>query len=202
MNLEYMISYTNQQNDQYFEDFLELERANLNFYDLGCFDGYASSEFARLSPEYSSINAFEPIPRQHQECVKNLELLDSCVVHNFGAAERNHSLMFSDNGSASTAIDGIGTLVSLKRLDDLDLPLPDLIKIDIEGSEVDAMRGMRNLIQLGQPTMAVACYHYPSEMRDIVGFWDSLSLNGPLQLRHYTEGISETVIFITPEFSE
>jgi FkbM family methyltransferase len=199
MDLAHMSSYQNRQDQQYFEDFLRLERDGLNFFDLGCFDGFTSSEFARLSPRYSSINAFEPMPRLFNNCRENLKHLRDCAVHNFGASDLSQSLLFTDNGSSSTASTSAGVLVDLKRLDDLELPLPDLIKIDVEGAELDALRGMSHLIQEAQPMMAVACYHYPNEILEIVEFWDSLSLDGTLEIRHYTEGTTETVIFFIPK---
>lgn len=198
MDLAHMVGYENRQDKQYFEDFLHLDRDGLNFFDLGCFDGFTSSEFARLSPQYSSINAFEPIPRLFNDCRENLKHLKDCEVHNFGASSQSQSLMFTDDGSSSTASSGAGVLVELKKLDDLTLPLPDLVKIDIEGAELHALRGMSQLIQEAKPMMAIACYHYPDEILDIVDFWDSLSLEGTLEVRHYTEGTTETVLFFIP----
>lgn len=198
MNLEYMIGYTNRQHEQYFEPFLQLDRMNLNFFDLGCFDGFTSAEFARLSPQYSSISAFEPMSRLHSDCCNNLRELRNCVVHNFGASDLEQSLIFVDDGSSSTVSSGEGELVSLKRLDDLTLPRPDLIKIDIEGAELQALRGMSGILQESRPMMAIACYHYPNEILEIVDFWDSIGLTGALELRHYTEGTTETVLFIVP----
>jgi len=202
MNLKYMVGYTNRQHEQYFEPFLQLERKNLNFFDLGCFDGYTSAEFARLSPQYSSISAFEPVSRLHSDCCNNLCDLRDCVVYNFGASDLNQSLIFADDGSSSTVSSGEGELVSLKRLDDLTLPRPDLIKIDIEGAELQALRGMTGIIQESRPMMAIACYHYPDEILDIVDFWDSIGLTGTIELRHYTEGTTETVLFLVPNGTE
>jgi FkbM family methyltransferase len=199
MDLHHMSKYKNRQDQQYFEDFLNLERDGLNFFDLGCFDGFTSSEFARLSPGYSTINAFEPIPRLFNDCQKNLINLRDCVVHNFGVSDQSQSLTFADDGSSSAPSASAGVLVNLRKLDDLTLPLPDLIKIDIEGAELRALRGMSQIIQKAQPMMAIACYHYPNEILDIVDFWDSLSLSGTLEIRHYTEGTTETVIFLIPK---
>jgi hypothetical protein len=124
--------------------------------------------------------------------------LRNCVVHNFGASDLEQSLIFVDDGSSSTVSSGEGELVSLKRLDDLTLPRPDLIKIDIEGAELQALRGMAGILQESRPMMAIACYHYPNEILEIVDFWDSIGLTGTLELRHYTEGTTETVLFIVP----
>jgi hypothetical protein len=104
MNLKYMIGYTDRQHEQYFEPFLQLDRMNLNFFDLGCFDGFTSAEFARLSPQYSSISAFEPMSRLHSACCNNLRELRDCVVHNFGASDLEQSLIFVDDGSTDESV--------------------------------------------------------------------------------------------------
>ena len=121
------------------------------------------------------------------------------MVYNFGASDSAQSLIFIDDGSSSTVSSGEGELVSLKRLDDIALPRPDLIKIDIEGAELKAMRGMTRILQEARPMMAIACYHYPNEILDIVDFWDLIGFTGTLELRHYTEGTTETVLFIIPD---
>jgi FkbM family methyltransferase len=199
LDLRFLESYDNRQAEQYFENFLGLERSGLNFFDLGCFDGYTSSEFARLSPHYGSISAFEPIPRLFEECASNLKPLRDCTVHNFGASNRTTETMFTDDGSSSAHSTTGEVVVQLRKLDDENLPLPDLVKIDIEGSEIPALEGMRETLLRSQSALAVACYHYPNEMLDIVDFWDKCGLKGNLHVRHYTEGTTETVVFLVPE---
>jgi FkbM family methyltransferase len=199
MNLEYMTKYTDRQREQYFESFLELNRNGLNFFDLGCFDGFTSAEFSRHSPNYSTINAFEPVPRLFESCELNLRSIRDCVVHNFGAASESRKEYFLDDGSSSSISSSGNIEVQLRRLDDVPLPPPSLVKIDIEGAELDALLGMSRTIETSRPMFAVAAYHYPSETRDLVRFWDSLGLTGQLNFRHYTEGTTESVLFLCPQ---
>ena len=198
LDLRYLESYSNRQSEQYFESFLQLDQPNINFFDLGCFDGFTSLEFARLSPRYGSISAFEPIPRLYHSARDNLRNLGSCTIYNFGASDRDQIAYFSDAGSSSAHSASGDVQVELRRLDDQILPSPNLVKIDIEGSEIEALWGMQKYIAKSKPAFAVACYHYPHEMLELVDFWDHLNLQGSLHMRHYTEGTTETVVFLVP----
>jgi len=199
LDLRYMEKYTDRQTEQYFEDFLNLDRSGINFFDLGCFDGFTSNKFAHLSPKYSSISAFEPIPRLYEVSSHNLRELRDCTVYNYGASEQQFHTKFRDAGSSSSETDSGDIDVELRRLDDQVLPEPHLVKVDIEGSEIAALQGMRGAITKSKPMMAIACYHYPSEVIDITKFWASLDLTGKMYFRHYTEGTTETVLFLCPE---
>ena len=198
LDLNYMTQYVNRQNEQYFESFLQLESDNLSFYDLGCFDGFTSREFARLSPQYATISAFEPVPRLFETCVENLKHLPNCNVYNFGASDVQTQTSFTDNGSSSTANPVGEVSVTLKKLDDENLPAPSLIKIDIEGAEIAALTGMHRLLAANRPKIAVACYHYASQVRELIHLWDSMELEGDIHFRHYTEGTTESVLFLCP----
>ena len=199
LDLRYMEKYTDRQSEQYFEDFLNLDRSGLNFFDLGCFDGFTSKKFALLSPQYGSISAFEPIPRLFEVSSLNLRELRDCTVYNYGASSQQFDTKFRDAGSSSSESDNGDIEVQLRRLDDQGLPEPHLIKIDIEGSEIAALQGMQSAITKSKPMMAIACYHYPSEVIEITKFWASQDLSGKMYFRHYTEGTTETVLFLCPE---
>ena len=199
LDLRYMEKYTDRQSEQYFEDFLNLDRSGLNFFDLGCYDGYTSKKFAHLSPQYNSISAFEPIPRLFEDSSRNLRELRDCTVYNYGASAQQFHTKFRDAGSSSSESNSGDIEVELRRLDDQELPEPHLIKVDIEGSEIVALQGMREAITKSKPMMAVACYHYPSEVLELTKFWASLGLSGKMYFRHYTEGTTETVLFLCPE---
>jgi hypothetical protein len=48
--------------------------------------------------------------------------------------------------------------VCIVALDDLDLPDPVFIKMDIEGAEEEALRGMTRLVNRARPVLLIACH--------------------------------------------
>jgi FkbM family methyltransferase len=56
-----------------------------------------------------------------------------------------------------------GERVAVARLDDLDLPPPDVIKIDIEGHEARALEGARATIEKSRPLIVLESWYRPSD---------------------------------------
>lgn len=66
------------------------------------------------------------------------------------------------------------------KLDDLDLPRPDLVMMDIEGSELHALRGMERMLRAERPQLIVSIHDqflrdlYHSSADDVLEFMDGL----------------------------
>lgn len=71
------------------------------------------------------------------------------------------------------------------------------IKMDIEGSELEALRGAVNVIKRDKPRLAICIYHKPEDMYEIP-FWIKETVpEYKLYIRHHTDGILETVLYAT-----
>ena len=87
----------------------------------------------------------------------------ACLVHNvpeatcfnLAASDVDGSLNFAvaENVGASRISESGEWSVEAKRLDDLGLPDPDLIVIDVEGWELHALRGMQETIRRCKPVI-------------------------------------------------
>lgn len=75
---------------------------------------------------------------------------------------------------------------------------PSLIKMDIEGSEADALLGGNQLIRDAEPTLAVSAYHYPPDLWSLPLLIEQLIPSARLFLRHYTREIDDTVCYAVP----
>ena len=89
--------------------------------------------------------------------------------------------------------------VPLTRIDDLviggEIAKIDFIKLDIEGSEMAALRGATASIHRFRPKLAISIYHRPEDFYEIIDFVADLGLGYKLYLEHYTIWDEETVLY-------
>lgn len=193
--ISYMEGYQDLQAHQYFEDFLGLGDSGEIFVDCGCFDGYTSEYFSRVCPDYKAIHVLEPISANMIRVRDRLSNLERVHYHPFGASDHEAVLRFRASGSSSAQCSSGDLEVQVRRLDEI---VPDgcsFLKMDIEGGELQAIKGAANMIQEFKPRLAIAAYHRPSDFLEISDHIMALNPGYRISLRHYTEGVTETVLF-------
>lgn len=71
------------------------------------------------------------------------------------------------------------------------------IKMDIEGSELEALKGAENVIRRDKPRLAICIYHKPEDLYEIP-FWVKETVpEYKLYIRHHSARESETVLYAT-----
>lgn len=70
-----------------------------------------------------------------------------------------------------------------------------MIKMDVEGSEMDVLKGACNLIKAKAPKLAVCIYHRPTDIIDIPIYLKELVPNYKMAIRHHSNILSETVLY-------
>jgi FkbM family methyltransferase len=136
------------------------------FYDIGANIGFFTVLAAHLVGKSGCVYAFEPVPENAQRIRHNLKLnhfsngtvLKKAVSVHTGKgrlllAQHSGGAMLS---SAGTPPDFKGAMnVNLVCIDDLVaqkiLKPPALVKIDVEGAEIDVLKGMKQTIQEYKP---------------------------------------------------
>jgi len=142
-------------------------------YDIGAFEGILALFFARKAKQ---VIAYEPNPRNFARCMENVRLNDlkNVRVLNRGVSDRSGTInltydpLMPGAGSGemaianqiSSSIKGSHSLeIPIVPLDDdirlNQLPAPDLIKIDIEGMELPALKGMRRTLRERHPDLFI-----------------------------------------------
>ncbi len=138
-------------------------------YDLGAHTGYysllAASEIRKNDSE-PRIVAFEPMPAYAETIRKSVALnrLESAIrVVEIGISDKRADQTFYLAGSGSTldqkvAQEASSTItIKTDRLDDIiatqHLPIPSILKIDIEGHEMEAIDGMKGLLNAQKPVL-------------------------------------------------
>ncbi len=119
---------------------------------------------------------------------------------------RTELLAIENAGGSTTRVapaaesDDPGCLVQGIALDDaLANASPNYIKMDIEGSELAALQGMRTLIGEHRPCMAVCVYHRPADLWQIPLFIANTWPNYRMHLRTHGELLQETVLYCIPQ---
>jgi len=198
-NLFHMEGFTERQKEQYFEDFLLLNSTGEVFCDVGSYDGFTTLEFIKRCPNYRSAYIFEPEPKNMEIIKKRLVDKDNIFYIQSGLSNKKDTVRFSANGSSSM-IDNDGEIeINVNLLDSLVKDKVSFIKMDIEGAEKLAIDGSRQTILENHPRLAICVYHKEDDLYRIPELIFSIRDDYSVYLRHYTEGVTETVMFFIPK---
>lgn len=185
---------------QYFpSDVFKLSASEV-FIDCGAYDGDTIAEFRRATGDrFQKVVAFEPDP-------KNLAALKSAVdgdpriqVQPYATAARRETVRFTLSGTGSRA-SWEGTCdVEVVTLDEiLDSIAPTFVKMDIEGSEPDAIAGASKIISRHRPKMAVCVYHSPDHLWKIPLQLEELLPDSQFTMRTYCGDGFDSVCYCIP----
>ena len=197
-DLGWMAGYTDRQREQYFEPFLELRTEGETFVDVGSFDGFTSLQFMEQCPDYASVMVFEPEAANLAVVQERLAGRRDVRFFPYGLAAEPGTVRFSASGSSSSISDAGDCEVQVETLDRLaDQPV-SFIKMDIEGAEGGALAGAMETIRRDHPRLAVCVYHQASDIWRLPEQVLAIRDDYRIFLRHYTEGVTETVMFFVP----
>lgn len=198
-DLDQLSIFAERQEDQYFEDFLELNPVGEVFCDVGGFDGRTTQDFISRCPEFKAAHVFEPDPNNFFKIQMNFKNEQKVQLHNFGLGSQKATARFSSSGSTSSIANNGDFEVQIEKLDNFPIDELTFLKMDIEGAELEALEGARQTISRCKPRLAICVYHNPSDMWQIPQKILSIHSGYDLYLRQYTEGVTETVMFFIPK---
>ncbi|MDR1720023.1 MAG: FkbM family methyltransferase [Dysgonamonadaceae bacterium] len=185
---------------QYFPPGIIATTSDEVFVDGGGFIGDTVINFVEQTKgAFNKIYVFEPISGIYQQAVKNTaHLKDKIVLYNAGLYSEHTKTVFEDNGSGSRAARAGKEIVTLVKFDE---HLPEAersqvtyIKLDIEGSEMKALEGMKETIATFKPKLAICIYHRPADLWEIPLYIHRLNPDYKLYIRQHHH-IFETVFY-------
>lgn len=127
--------------------------------DIGANIGYYTLLFARLVGNTGKVYSFEPDPRNCLLLEKNIQINDynNIVLEKKAISDKTEKsiLYVTDDNAGSTMHKGNSTTKNEIDIDAITLDdyfkansiAPDFIKIDIEGYELNALKGMKMVLQ-------------------------------------------------------
>lgn len=148
------------------EAFLEHFTPGSIFFDIGAHAGYFTSIAAVINNGKGKIIAFEPRPMNIKFFMNHIEInnFQNVTLIEAAAGETDGYVQFDDkHGSATGFVSKEGNLkviqVSVGRMvKDGSLPVPDFIKIDVEGGEKEVLKSLDNVISSAHPKILVATH--------------------------------------------
>lgn len=196
--------------NQYFSeeliDFFKIE----HFVDLGMYTGDTVLQFANVTKgHYRMVYGFEPdevIYRMAQENLKalsNVTLIkkgvSDCdgrvrVAQALGVMQTIESGVFGEEGEENS--------FEICKLDTYfeNQSVPKaVLKLDIEGAEMSALRGATQWIKRNKPVIAVCVYHKQEDIFEIPKYINSLGIKYSVYMRHYSDNQTETVCYFIPQ---
>lgn len=191
-------------------DVLEL-KADEVFVDGGAYIGDSTDEFVKTSEKidfkYDKIFCFEADRGNYERLVENtsryrdltclnlglwsgqatVQFISSENTESFGARIQNQGgniPVTSDTEIETTSID--------KQLIDKKV---SLIKLDIEGAELEAIKGAAETIKNHSPKLAISVYHNTSDLFEIPLLINQMKPEYRLYLRHLSNYFDDTMLF-------
>lgn len=171
------------------EEVFELLSLNNNesFLDLGAFVGDTVEEFISFSNGYNSIMAVEPDKRNFKKLCENVSGYENVKCINAAVSKIKETVLISANhgrgNSAETKMTEIEALTIANLCNGFK---PTFIKMDIEGSEIKAIEGGKQIIKTCSPKLHIACYHTAYDIFKIPLLVNSINPSYKIYIRHHS----------------
>ena len=181
-------------------------------YDIGAHVGFYTLLFSRAVGPEGRVYAFEPFPDNLLFLKKHscLNKLGNVLIEQYAVSDSNGKVIFYPNQESNYT----GSIIRINQSDKLNgitvktVALdkyvyhennspPDLIKMDIEGAEYQALSGMENIIKNGNPILFLSL-HGPEVARECSYFirrydYKIYNLDGCL-LRNYDDELPDEIV--------
>lgn len=153
--------------------FMHVARPGDVFFDIGANVGYFALLMAELLGEKGRVVAFEPNPRTRAQLIAMSERNKlNIVVEKEAVAEGDGKALFRDNGQGDSngalALDDVrenSFEVDITSLDSYmaksGAPIPKVIKIDVEGAELQVFRGAAKLFSQPELEFIICEFNVP-----------------------------------------
>jgi len=177
--------------------------------DCGAYDGDTLRSWLNVrGPSFKKYFAMEPDPHNRdllEQCIEGLEsdIAERVQVLPYSVAGYTGEATFSATGSLSSSIgDGDGITVQCIRLDDLEADfgedIPTFVKIDVEGTEIDALGGGSGFLRRARPMIAIATYHCQDHLWRVPLAIHALWSEYLLYLRPHNEEGWDLILYAVP----
>ena len=155
--------------------------------DGGLCDGGTALRFNQMGFE---VYGFEP-DKTNYETARIVGEENNFVVENFGLGSFKHETTFTHaTNPGASRVDPHGKeTVKITTLDsyvrEKNLPHVDFIKLDVEGGELDVLRGATTTIARHKPILALSAYHKWDDFWTLMNFVKSIRSDYEFAMRQF-----------------
>jgi len=196
-DLEFMNNFTNNHDGQYFDLEYLPKIDKVRFVDGGGYTGDTLPNIIKNYPDFEKIYLVEPnslhmnIAKKNFEDISNIEFINCGLgLKKILSTNDNLKIHNCDHNYQANNIDSIDNIINEKI---------DFIKLDIEGAEQDALIGASKTIDKYHPVLAICIYHKAEDWYKIPKIVLDIRDDYSIYLRHYMEGIFETIMYFIPK---
>lgn len=168
--------------------------------DGGAWKGDSCLDFNTKLKENCKIYSFEPDNNNYKILSENTKLYENIVPVKFGLSDKNDILYFSESThDMQHQIVEYETNIKIEvlSLDNFikNKEIINFIKMDIEGSEVQALIGAKELLEKQKPKLAICIYHLYNDLWEIPLLIKSINPSYKLYMGHHSQNLLDTVIY-------
>lgn len=193
----------NHKDSQYFNDltlkFFDGEK--VDYVDGGAYNGDTFLELANLR-EIRSAYLFEPDPDNYKKLTQSLaDFPNSAQCIPLALSDQYQMLSFSAGNGEGGAITEFGTVhIAAVGLDQIlgNVGI-NFIKFDVEGGEIKAINGSRNIIKKSKPILAISLYHKPQDLWEIPLLINEIYSGYKFYIRQHFFNSFDSVLYCIPK---
>ncbi|ADY54932.1 methyltransferase FkbM family [Syntrophobotulus glycolicus DSM 8271] len=172
------------------------------FVDCGAYTGDTYEEVKK----YYKVNTyigFEPNAEIFKKLTETVESSDdnqtTAFLYPCAVGDKAYYASFNDelNGGSTLSEKGKQTVQVVKLDDVLKNANPTLIKMDVEGAEIDALNGCKGIIKENKPDLAICVYHRLTDLWRIPLLIHEFEPEYKLYMRCHSIATLETVLYGT-----
>ena len=171
-----------------------------HFVDCGAHRGTIIQKLLQTTGwKYASMHAFEP-DAESFAALNTLTPwpLDRFYTHKLAVSDKAEVLRFNETGTMGSSVVETGmSTIQCVTIDEM-VENASFIKLDVEGFEARALKGAGRLLSKQRPRLAVASYHYATDLLDIAQTIDDLAPDYSFYLRHHFGYFYDTILYATP----
>jgi len=172
-------------------------------FDVGAYYGDTAFWALSLLNDKGKVYSFEPFKENFEKLKENIEInsINNIIPINL-AMDKQKGVQFMDGSDIMATVSNKGkTKIFTDTIDNIvqehEIKKLDFIKMDIEGSELNALKGSENTIKKFAPDLAICVYHKADDFITIPKYIKELRNDYKLYLKNNSKSCLETVVYAT-----